>query len=276
MVTDLAIGGTIKSWSAVADRIGGRTSKQCRERWFNHLDPNIKRGDYSSEEDHIILAQQGKIGNRWSLISAMLPGRTEDAVKIRCKILQRIRNGFGPLTGQGKKQQPRKVPPPQTQQQMPQAQYMMPPQHMPQAQHHIMPQMLPMPMAMPVAATQQCQPIIQMNTDHFTKHFTLHYDGNQEPNQENQEPIAPLHWNNGKSIAKPRADSLQESLEWLEDALLSPTQVQNDPLIKLEQASCIDYGKPSPSATVRVVDFDQKFDAQLVNFGADFHERLSM
>lgn len=103
MVTDLAIGGTIKSWSAVADRIGGRTSKQCRERWFNHLDPNIKRGDYSSEEDHIILAQQGKIGNRWSLISAMLPGRTEDAVKIRCKILQRIRNGFGPLTGQGKK-----------------------------------------------------------------------------------------------------------------------------------------------------------------------------
>merc|ERR1712072_1613324 len=93
MVEALAEGGTINSWAAVAERIEGRTSKQCRERWFNHLDPNIKRGNYTAEEDQIILAQQKKIGNRWSLISAMLPGRTEDAVKIRCKILQRMRSG---------------------------------------------------------------------------------------------------------------------------------------------------------------------------------------
>lgn len=33
-----------KNWGQVATRIPGRTSKQCRERWYNHLDPSIVRG----------------------------------------------------------------------------------------------------------------------------------------------------------------------------------------------------------------------------------------
>lgn len=74
-----------KNWGEVAAQIPGRTSKQCRERWHNHLDPNIVRGAYSPEEDRIILEAQARLGNRWSVIAAMLPGRTEDAVKIRWK-----------------------------------------------------------------------------------------------------------------------------------------------------------------------------------------------
>ena len=65
LVGELAQGGTVKNWASVADRVPGRTSKQCRERWFNHLDPNIKRGNYTAEEDEIIMTQQAKIGNRW-------------------------------------------------------------------------------------------------------------------------------------------------------------------------------------------------------------------
>lgn len=81
--------GLINNWAEVADMIKGRTTKQCRERWFNHLDPSIKRGNYTEEEDKLILEQQALIGNRWSVISGMLPGRTEDAVKIRWKTLTR-------------------------------------------------------------------------------------------------------------------------------------------------------------------------------------------
>ncbi|KAL4139961.1 hypothetical protein PRNP1_009790 [Phytophthora ramorum] len=84
-----------KNWGQVATRIPGRTSKQCRERWYNHLDPSIVRGEYSAEEDRMILDAQARLGNRWSAIAAMLPGRTEDAVKIRWKSLCRVRKGQG-------------------------------------------------------------------------------------------------------------------------------------------------------------------------------------
>jgi myb proto-oncogene protein len=91
LVKELAIEGIVENWGEVANMITGRTSKQCRERWFNHLDPSIKRGNYTAEEDTLILEQQVQLGNRWSIISAMLPGRTEDAVKTRWKKMKRER-----------------------------------------------------------------------------------------------------------------------------------------------------------------------------------------
>ncbi|RLN95150.1 hypothetical protein BBJ28_00021144 [Nothophytophthora sp. Chile5] len=39
------------NWGQIAERIPGRTPKQCRERWKNHLDPAINKGPYTEEED---------------------------------------------------------------------------------------------------------------------------------------------------------------------------------------------------------------------------------
>jgi hypothetical protein len=36
-------------WSTIADKIPGRIGKQCRERWQNHLDPALSKGDWTSE-----------------------------------------------------------------------------------------------------------------------------------------------------------------------------------------------------------------------------------
>ena len=79
----------LKNWGVVAAKISGRTAKQCRERWCNHLDPGIKKGWWTGEEDAKILQAQAQMGNRWSHISSMLPGRTENAVKIRYKSMVR-------------------------------------------------------------------------------------------------------------------------------------------------------------------------------------------
>ena len=32
-----------KNWTRIAKHIPERQGKQCRERWYNHLDPNIKK-----------------------------------------------------------------------------------------------------------------------------------------------------------------------------------------------------------------------------------------
>jgi hypothetical protein len=39
------------AWTKIAQHIDGRVGKQCRERWCNHLDPKIKKGAYTEEED---------------------------------------------------------------------------------------------------------------------------------------------------------------------------------------------------------------------------------
>jgi len=41
--------GTSK-WTTVANALGGRGGKQCRERWHNHLDPEVKKGGWTAEE----------------------------------------------------------------------------------------------------------------------------------------------------------------------------------------------------------------------------------
>jgi hypothetical protein len=45
------------------------TGKQCRERWHNQLDPNIKKEGWSEEEDRILLQAHTELGNHWVEIS---------------------------------------------------------------------------------------------------------------------------------------------------------------------------------------------------------------
>ncbi|TYZ57903.1 hypothetical protein PybrP1_004548, partial [[Pythium] brassicae (nom. inval.)] len=75
------------SWREVAAQIPGRTAKQCRERWRNRLDPNINKAPFTENEDNIIQQAYEKLGNRWTQIAELLPGRTEDSVKLRWKTL---------------------------------------------------------------------------------------------------------------------------------------------------------------------------------------------
>ncbi|CAM9750963.1 unnamed protein product, partial [Pylaiella littoralis] len=75
-------------WGKISARVPGRTDKQCRERYCNHLDPKIDENKpFTREEDEIILKTQADLGETWSKTALDLPGRNGNAVRRQWKAL---------------------------------------------------------------------------------------------------------------------------------------------------------------------------------------------
>ncbi|KAF0915405.1 hypothetical protein E2562_036102 [Oryza meyeriana var. granulata] len=58
-----------------------RCSKSCRLRWTNYLRPGIKRGNFTDQEEKLIIHLQALLGNRWAAIASYLPERTDNDIK---------------------------------------------------------------------------------------------------------------------------------------------------------------------------------------------------
>jgi hypothetical protein len=71
-----------RKWSKISEFLPGRAGKQCRERYVNHLDPNLKKGaEWTDDEEAILISLHKNHGNKWTLIANQLPGRSDNDVK---------------------------------------------------------------------------------------------------------------------------------------------------------------------------------------------------
>uniref|UniRef100_A0A7N0V0H7 Uncharacterized protein n=1 Tax=Kalanchoe fedtschenkoi TaxID=63787 RepID=A0A7N0V0H7_KALFE len=70
------------NWRSVPTNTGLlRCSKSCRLRWTNYLRPGIRRGNFTDQEEKMIIHLQALLGNRWAAIASYLPQRTDNDIK---------------------------------------------------------------------------------------------------------------------------------------------------------------------------------------------------
>lgn len=93
----ITIHGT-DNWVIIASKFKDKTARQCRRRWYTYLNSDFKKGGWSPEEDMLLCEAQKIFGNRWTEISKVVAGRTDNAVKNRFTTLCKKRAKYEALT----------------------------------------------------------------------------------------------------------------------------------------------------------------------------------
>lgn len=66
-------------WFLVSSKMpSSRKAKECKKRWVSSLDPYIKKGKWTAEEDELLIKGFKKYGTSWQKIAMDIEGRNED------------------------------------------------------------------------------------------------------------------------------------------------------------------------------------------------------
>jgi hypothetical protein len=89
----------VVNWDAIAQQVGGRSARQCRERWVNYLNPKIRNGPWTEDEDRLLVEKINELGHCWASIGRHFNGRSESDVKNRWYSHLRYRSASDPDSG---------------------------------------------------------------------------------------------------------------------------------------------------------------------------------
>ncbi|KAH0788462.1 Myb-like DNA-binding domain containing protein [Histomonas meleagridis] len=118
IILDFVKKNGVKDWAKLALLLNGRTGKQCRERFKNHLDSNVVRTPWTQEEDERLIEYHNKLGNQWTKISPYFPGRSDNCIKNRWnstlrKRIERMQKGEPLVQKRGRKPKSNEIPKPE-------------------------------------------------------------------------------------------------------------------------------------------------------------------
>lgn len=81
--------GQPTKWTDIAQSIPGRSGKQCRERYLNHLKPRLRFGEWTDEEDALLCTLYQSMGSKWAVMAKVMTGRTDNNIKNRFHHIRR-------------------------------------------------------------------------------------------------------------------------------------------------------------------------------------------
>jgi len=66
-----------EKWENIAAQFNNRSGIQCRERWMNHVRPDVVKRAFTLDEDQKLVDLVDVHGTRWALFVRHFPGRYE-------------------------------------------------------------------------------------------------------------------------------------------------------------------------------------------------------
>jgi hypothetical protein len=71
--------------------LSNRSGKQCRERYYHYLKPNLTKKVFTIDDDNYLNELQQKMGNKWNQISSCFEGCSQMIVKNRWYLINRCK-----------------------------------------------------------------------------------------------------------------------------------------------------------------------------------------
>jgi hypothetical protein len=87
----------MRNWGKIAELMGTRNARQCRERWTNYVNPELRRGEWTEAEDRLLEEKRAEFGSKWNIISGFFDRRSDVSVRNRWQVIEmRNRNVDNP------------------------------------------------------------------------------------------------------------------------------------------------------------------------------------
>jgi hypothetical protein len=76
-------------WAIIANALAQVSPRQCKERWTQYLAPNVTRGQWTRDEDLLLMEKVKQCGQQWKQLETFFPGRKDNHLKNRHRLLLR-------------------------------------------------------------------------------------------------------------------------------------------------------------------------------------------